>query len=160
MFKHRIIFILGLVVLVGVFIFYAYQQGVTPDSLRNPGTPVVRIGDVAVRVEIADTPALRSRGLSGKRSLEVGTGMLFVFETADYHGIWMKDMLFPIDVFWISEDLRIVWIEKNLQPNSFPKSFMPPGPAKYVLETTARYAETFNISVGQTVTLPPTIVKK
>jgi uncharacterized membrane protein (UPF0127 family) len=126
-----------------------------------PGTPIIHIGEIPIQVEIADTPALREKGLSGRTrdDFKIVNGMLFVFDTPDYHQIWMKDMLIPIDVIWISEGLKVIGIEENLQPSSYPKTYRPPSPAKYAVETTVGYADTFGIVVGKEVRLPPILMR-
>lgn len=123
-------------------------------ALFYPGVPILTIGEIPMQVEIADTPAEREKGLSGRKELKSVKGLLFVFDTADYHGIWMKDMHFPIDLIWISEDLKVIGIEKSLSPSSYPKTFRPPSPARYVVETNVNYADTFGIGVGKDVILP------
>src|SRR3989338_9121761 len=40
----------------------------------------ITIGDAAFFVEIADTPATRTKGLSGHKQLKENEGMLFIFE--------------------------------------------------------------------------------
>jgi uncharacterized membrane protein (UPF0127 family) len=106
-------------------------------------------------VEVVQTDASRVRGLSGRSDLGTLQGMLFVFDTVDRHQIWMKDMQFPIDAIWIDESLTIVHIDRNLLPASYPQIYKSPVPVKYLIETEAHYADTFNIRIGQTVTLPP-----
>ena len=80
--------------------------------------------------------------------------MLFVFDANDYHGIWMKDMRFPIDIIWIAEDKTIVEITRNVAPETYPTIFKPPRPVRYVIETNPYFAESFSINVGDTVELP------
>ncbi len=94
------------------------------------------------------------RGLSGKSTLLPTEGMLFVFPTEGFHGIWMKDMQFPIDILWIGSDGRIIDIAKNVTPDSYPSKFEPTQPARYVIEVNAYFADSFNISVGDHVEIP------
>ena len=67
-------------------------------------------------VEVADTLNEREKGLSGKQSLEINKGMLFIFEKETLSGFWMKDMNFPIDIIWIDKNMRIIGIEKSPVP--------------------------------------------
>ncbi|MEK7176049.1 MAG: DUF192 domain-containing protein [Patescibacteria group bacterium] len=100
----------------------------------------LKIGDKTILVEIADTTEKLARGLSGRKSLSPGSGMLFVFSEIGSYGFWMKDMKFPIDIAWlerIDNSFRIVGIERNVSPESFPHVFYPPVPIKYVVETNA-----------------------
>ncbi len=150
--KFQIIF---LIIIIPVLGFYAYaeKKGITIADIFTLGSDTVHIDGIPLSVLIADTDESRRQGLSGKK--EIGAaGMLFVFDQVDYHGIWMKDMLFPIDLIWIDEDLVVVGIEKGVRPDTYPRTFRPPLPAKYLIETTERYTETFGISVGDEVRLP------
>jgi len=97
----------------------------------------ITIGNNSVQVEIADSSDEQILGLSGRDSLDRNSGMLFVYESPTNPGFWMKDMRFPIDIVWISDNLKVIGINKDIQPNSYPKSYYPPGPVKYVLEVNA-----------------------
>lgn len=61
--------------------------------------------------------------------------MLFVFPEAGLHRFWMKDMNFPIDIYWLGKNYEVVDVAKNVPPESYPKTFSPKSPANYVLET-------------------------
>lgn len=106
------------------------------------------IGETAVTLEIVDDEAGRLRGLSGLISIPQNHGMLFIFENADYHGIWMKDMNFPIDIIWLNEFSEVVHIEKKVTPDTFPKVFESSKPAKYVLEFNAGFVSRNSIKLG------------
>ncbi|MBC8442592.1 MAG: DUF192 domain-containing protein [Proteobacteria bacterium] len=86
-------------------------------------------------VVVVDDPQERAKGLMHETSLDDGKGMLFVFDEQNYHGIWMKDTLIPLDVVWINEDMEIVDIQ-TLQPHDL-KGHSPVKPARYVLEVNA-----------------------
>ena len=113
----------------------------------------VHIGSTAVAVEVADTPAAREQGLSGRASLPEGRGMLFVFDTPGNHGFWMKDMNFSLDIIFADASGTIVTVYQNLSPDSYRKTppdiFYPTAPAKYVLEIPAGFAAAHGIGVGQ-----------
>jgi uncharacterized protein len=67
------------------------------------GTAVIRTADRAlqVRVEIAETPLQKERGLSGRRTLAPNSGMAFLW-TSDVRGrFWMKNTSVPLSIaFW------------------------------------------------------------
>lgn len=106
----------------------------------------VKIDGVLFSVKIADTDEERGRGLSGSAGLAARGGMLFVFDENDQHGIWMKDMNYPIDILWISENYNIVSIKKNVQPDSYPQVFKNSKPARYVLELAAGSIDEYSIN--------------
>ena len=113
----------------------------------------MKIGPKEIEIEIASDLASRARGLSGRESIAKNKGLLMVFEKPDKHGIWMKDMKFPIDIFWI-KDGKIIHLEKNVQPSapSTPDSslpvFQPFMEADSVLETAAGFVEENRIKLG------------
>lgn len=136
------------------FLYYAEKTDTPIREILYPSDPVMHIGDYPVYVEIVDTEEGRKKGLSGRESITGVNGMLFVFDEPGYHGIWMKDMRFPIDVIWISGNFKVVHITENLTPDSYPQVYEPPEKIKYVVETNVRYAETLGINVGDKVILP------
>ncbi len=153
---HKIqVAILILIFPLGLLYWYVEKNDIPFSSeLFYPGQPVVHIGEIPMQVEIADSALELQKGLSGRRELTSVKGLLMVFPEAGYHGIWMKDMLFPIDIIWVSADLKVIGIERNVSPDTYPKSFRPVSPAKYVIETNANYSETFGITTGKSVRLP------
>ena len=110
---------------------------IKPKNKLTYETTQIQIGSTLITAEIADTPAKRELGLSGRPALPADRGILFIFDQPDRHGFWMKDMNFPIDIVWLDENKRVVNITKNLQPNSYPQLFYPPQDIKYALEIKA-----------------------
>lgn len=119
-------------------------------------TPVrVEIKNIAILAELAADARSRVEGLSGRESLPEFGGMLFQFEDTAHHGIWMKGMRFPIDIFWIREG-RVVDIAEKAPPpsgsgfSSLP-IYIPDVPAEFVLETRAGFASKHGIRIGDGV---------
>ena len=151
-----------LLALIPVVIFIAWLTGSSsffPNAPADRRPSTVSIDDVTIEVEVADTEALRQRGLSGRTALQADTGLLFVFYELNSHGIWMKDMSFPIDIVWIasaSDDsssgagktARVVDLKRDVRPSSFPEIFVPRATADYVLEVNAGFTAAHNIKVG------------
>jgi uncharacterized membrane protein (UPF0127 family) len=109
----------------------------------------VTINNVTVLADIADTNEKRSKGLSVKETLNETEGMLFVFNTSREHSFWMKDMKFPIDIIWISEQNQVVHVEHSLepcQPDSSCPTYKPHRDSLYVLETVAGFAKKYNVT--------------
>jgi uncharacterized protein len=77
---------------------------------RETVTIATREGRVAVKVEIADSPSERRRGLAGRRTLAPRAGMLFVYDEDVRGGFWMKDTLIPLDIAFVGARGRIVRI--------------------------------------------------
>jgi uncharacterized protein len=127
-----------------VLFTYAAQNYISTEK-------ILRIGGIGVAIAVADTPQEREQGLSGTTALSDSEGMFFVFERDDQHSFWMKDMHYPIDIIWISASKSVVYIETGVAPDTFPHSFTPPTPARYVLEVPAGFSEKHGIAVGERV---------
>jgi len=104
--------------------------------------------------EIVTTEAAQAKGLGGRSEIPSNYGMLFVFEEKAKQSFWMKDMLASIDILWIADDGVVVGIEREVSPDTFPKSFISPEPVRYVLETRAGEAHKLGITVGTKLNLP------
>ncbi len=120
------------------------ESGIIDYALNSSGSKFhseryAVIGDSIIRLEIVSTKRDRARGLSGRAYMPNDTGMWFIFDKDDYHGIWMKDMNFNIDIIWVDSFMKIVHIEENVSPNTYPKVFTPSRKARYVLELPAGY---------------------
>lgn len=113
-----------------------------------PVTEEVRVQPLPATIELADTPEKRTQGLSGRELIPDDYGMLFIFTEDGYHRFWMKEMLVPIDIIWTSEAGTIVYIEHSASPTTYPDTFGPSRPARYVLETRAGYARESGWEVG------------
>ncbi|MGH7197093.1 MAG: DUF192 domain-containing protein [Candidatus Saccharimonadales bacterium] len=108
----------------------------------------VHIGDAAIIARIADNDSERAKGLGGVPKLEPHEGMLLVFDWDDEWGIWMKDMQISIDIIWLDNTKKVVDIEPNVSPDSYPENFKPNKPARYVLEVPAGVADLKGIRIG------------
>ncbi len=155
----KIVAVLVIAAIPVIYFLYVYQGTMPffPQVVKEDG-PIVRIGNVPIRVEVAHTEVLREKGLGGRDSLGATNGMLFIFDKSDYYQIWMKDMRIVIDVIWIDEHFKVIDITKGLRPDTYPKTFEPVSPARFVIETNSHYAESFGIAIGDTVTLPPELI--
>jgi len=121
------------------------------NNLTDFTIPSVKLGGVTVKVELADTASKRTQGLSGMITLGEKEGLLFVFDYVGKHTFWMKDMLFAIDIIWIDESGKIIYIKKDARPESYPETFSPDQNAKYVLEVVSGFSDKHNLKIGDTV---------
>jgi len=85
-----------------------------------------------IRAEVADRDETRMLGLMHRTSLPPNGGMLFVFESADIHCMWMKNTLIPLSVAFVDQGGDIVNIA-DMQPLS-ETSHCAARPARYALE--------------------------
>ena len=116
--------------------------------IKKNATNTVLVGDVSVPIELSTDPA---KGLSGRGSLNPGTGMFFIM--ADARDFWMKDMQFPLDIIWINDKREVVDISENLPipiSSNIP-FYSPKEPATYVLEINGGEAKALGINIGDAV---------
>ena len=142
-------------VLAIIVAFDAWRAADIPDS-NTAADHYLAIGSTAIRVEIADTEQSRTRGLSGRSSLDPDKGMLFVFPKANYYTFWMPDMNFPLDIIWMDQNKIVVGVSQDLPPlqdKTKPIYYVPPKPSQYVLEVNAGFAKKFGIKEGNAVTI-------
>lgn len=104
-----------------------------------------------IKAEIVNTQASRTLGLSGRASLQKDSGLLFIFNEPGFYSFWMKDMKFSIDMIWIDQFGKIVHIEKDISPKTFPKGFVSVEPAQAVLEVPAGFSDENNVKTGDTI---------
>ena len=130
-----------LVVLIGVASVFFYKTD-------EPLMKTAEFGGVSLRIEYATTPEAREQGLGGRTEIPEDYGMLFVFPKDDRYGFWMKDMLVPIDIFWLDSKGQVISIASDVATSTYPNVFYPTEPARYVLETVAGFARTHNTATG------------
>ena len=118
-----------------------------------PQYSVGEFGVVSLRIEYATTSAARERGLSGREIIPNDYGMLFVFPKDDKYGFWMKDMLIPIDMFWLDSKGHVISVVSDVATSSYPNVFYPAVPARYVLETVAGFARSHSVATGTVLML-------
>ena len=113
----------------------------------------IKINEIIIPVEIADTVDTRRKGLSDRGALPIDQGMLFIFDQENVSPpFWMKDMKFAIDIIWINDN-KIIQIDKNVKPDFDSKLYLPTEPVDNVLEVNAGFSETNNLQVGDFVNL-------
>jgi len=149
--KFAIIF----VILIGIGALYWFGLfGEVKNNQDGSGTTVT-IRDATFHVDVADTPQARSKGLSGRESLDRDEGLLFNFSGSATRRFWMKDMLIPIDIIWIDAGV-IVGFSEDAQPEPGVSTtdlmiYASPEPANQVLEVQAGTVGRERIVIGDAV---------
>jgi len=69
-----------------------------------------------LQVEVMVSDEDRQMGLMFRPSLPADRGMLFVFGELGFHGIWMKNCRFPIDIVWLDEEKKVVDVKEGAPP--------------------------------------------
>lgn len=106
-------------------------------------------------IEVANTLATRAKGLMFREELPKNNGMLFIYNSEGNRSFWMKNTLIHLDMIFINSDLRIVGIQKNVQPctSLFCKSYPSTKPAQYILEINGGLSEELGINIGDKIKL-------
>lgn len=148
--------LVGLIMLISTLLGLLATGMLGGNSLFPPGDDYymkrIEVGGIPVHVEVADTDEKRINGLSNRERMPEDQGMLFVFEDSGRYPIWMRNMKFPLDVYWIDGHGVIVDTWKNAHPDSYPQIFEPRDEAYYILEVVGGFSEVYNIEIGDRVT--------
>lgn len=109
--------------------------------------------DYCFSVDLAVTPKEKLKGLSYKEKLKDREGLLFVFDKEDIYPFWMKDTLIPLDIIWIDNENKVVYIKENAQPclKDNCSHIIPNRKAKYVLEIAAGTVKQLGTEIGDQV---------
>ena len=106
--------------------------------------------DVGFQVEVADSPAKREIGLQYRRNLAPDRGMIFLFPEESQQTFWMKNTPIPLDMIFISHDMKIVGIVEQTVPFSLDSRSVG-APSQYVLEINGGLAKRHGIQAGDRV---------
>ena len=132
---------LGLLVLLAVSHNAQAQQ---PNELETFELVPLKLADVTIQVQLADTPEKRSQGLMFKQSAE--PGMLLLYPRPTSMSLWMANTSMALDVAYITPDWTIAQLVQ-LQP--FDKTPVPsPGPVIAALELPRGWFAKHGIDVG------------
>ena len=145
------------VVITGAVLFF-YK---TPAPPAEPAADMAEFAGVSLKLDYATTPAARERGLGWRTNVSDDYGMLFVFPKDDTYGFWMKDTLVSLDIFWLDDKGRVIFIASDVATSTFPHVFYPSAPARYVLETAAGFARAYAVATGTPLLLKnfPTVTE-
>lgn len=140
---------------VALLFFYGISSPYVNKVSKVRKTVIVEINDQTIVADTAITRNEKEKGLSGRDSLWINGGMLFVFDIEDKQHFWMKDMNFPIDIVWISGN-EVVGIERDVQPEPDVSReelsiYSSPEPVDKVLEIQAGRSDSLNLEEGDQV---------
>lgn len=132
-------------------------QEAGPNGGMRPGdggivrTTRLVVNGVDVTAEIADTPALRERGLMERDSLPENHGMLFVYPDEQERSFWMRNTPLALDIAFLDRNGTIINIA-TMEPHN-DASTTSRRPAMYALEMEAGWFEANGVEAGARVQL-------
>ena len=121
----------------------------TIDLTQGTAATIV-VGDAPFSVEIAISEEERAKGLMNRESLAKDSGMWFVFPSMVQEKFWMKNTLIPLDLIFVDENMKVVYIIENA-PAESTELLSSSVPYKYVLEIAGGSVEEKGIEVDDTV---------
>lgn len=137
---------LSLIVLMSIcFLSYSAAAALTKK--------IMKLGNVELTVEVAETPSDLSRGLMERRTLGEDQGMLFIFEEEQILSFWMKNTFIPLSIGFFSKDKILIQTLDMDPPLSLMQRDLPRYqsklPAKYALEVNKGWFQRKKIVPGQ-----------
>ncbi len=130
-----------------------------------PRQPVEGFGTISYRIStlpaaqrcalLAESLLQRSRGLMNRTDLAGFDGMVFLYESDDTGGFWMKDTPLPLSIAWFDASGRFVSaadMETCVGKESCP-NYDPAGPYRWALEVPQGGLAVLGIRPGSVMTL-------
>jgi len=109
----------------------------------------LRLGDAIFRAKIALNSKDRVKGLIGESELASDRALLMAYPTEGEWGISMNNMTIPIDIVWLDANKKVIFIVKNVSPDSSKSvTHFPKTSAKYVIELPAGTVDSKSIKVN------------
>ncbi len=107
------------------------------------------VGMYRIEAEVAATQPNRELGLMHRKSMAAQHGMLFVFDRAARHCMWMRNTLLPLSVAFLDDQARIINVEE-MQPQT-DDNHCAAAPARFALEMNAGWFKTRGFGPGATI---------
>lgn len=80
----------------------------------------IRVNNKEYDVEVARTEEEKEIGLSNIEYLPDDEGMLFIYDTPQEVGFWMKDTLIPLDIIFINDEEEVVSVHQGIPNDETP----------------------------------------
>lgn len=142
-----------IILLLSGILFFSFTLNNQSASISN-SRYYAKIKDIKINLEIADSILEKSLGLMYREKLNPDSGMLFIFKPAQKAEFWMKNVNFPLDLLFISDD-KIVKIYEGVPPcasepcSTYSSKFM----VDYALEVNAGFCKKNSIKPGDNIIL-------
>jgi len=109
-----------------------------PPALLGRPLTIAEIGDLELRVAVADTADSRRRGLMNVDDFGGVEGMVFVYDAPTETSFYMKDVLVPLDIAFIDADGTVLGVLTMALCAADPCPTYPsPAPFTWAIETPA-----------------------
>ena len=98
-------------------------------------------------VEVADSEALRAKGLMFRDQMAASSGMLFVYDAPEHAYYWMKNTLISLDMVFADASGQVTAVHSNAVPGDL-TPIDGGGGVAYVLEINGGLAARMGIAAG------------
>jgi uncharacterized membrane protein (UPF0127 family) len=98
-----------------ILLFAGCQPKIVQNSAFGLRVAELKISNVLLTAEIADTPQAAENGLMFRDSLPENRGMLFIFEQPKKAEFWMRNTRIPLSIAYIDSNGKILEI-KSMRP--------------------------------------------
>lgn len=144
-------------IIIGTIIVILVEIGLSKSSpMQDHMIKKFRLGNKSIQVELVLTDLAKNQGLSGRQVIGAD-GMLFINEPKRQMNMWMKDMLFDLDMLFINDGKIVQIIENVAKPLPLTSDNHLPIissnlPVEMVLELPAGYVNKNQLQVGDLAT--------
>ncbi|MFH1451112.1 MAG: DUF192 domain-containing protein [bacterium] len=147
-FKKKKIWLVFLVLVISSVVFFVLAR-------KQTDANKVCFKGRCFEVEIAASLRQRNDGLMFRQSLGKNKGMLFVFSESGDYSFWMKNTFIPLDIVWIDERQKVVFIKENAESclEETCPAISPGKKALYVLEINAGIVADSGLEIGDNVVI-------
>jgi len=145
--EHKNLGVIAIVSGVLIIVFAAFFFIILPIMMKPKVS--LWLGNSVFSVDAAIDESSRIKGLSGVSELAPNRALLMAFPSESKWGIWTKDMKIPIDIIWLDNNKKVIYIVKNASPEtSTSQMFEPNTLARYVIEFSAGTVDNSAINIG------------
>ncbi|MGB5200978.1 MAG: DUF192 domain-containing protein [Sedimenticolaceae bacterium] len=116
----------------------------------------IQVSGVPLMVEVANSPALRARGLQDRDALAANAGMLFVYPEAKRLRFWMKNTPIDLDIGFFDDEGRLLEVAPMTAFHERPH-YVSSAPARYALEVNRGWFAANRIPKDSRLELPSPI---
>lgn len=138
-----------------IFFLILISQTYQCQNCQNKNNQSIQVcfQDHCFKSELAISEAQRAKGLMYRQQLAQKEAMLFIFAEEGIYPFWMKNTLIPLDIIWLNQEKKVVFIKKNAQPcqSLICPAISPNYSASYVLEINGGISEKINLQIGDQI---------
>ena len=132
-----------------MWLFWTLGCALSGNSAVQDNLIPIQINGHEIRVEVADEPSERQRGLMYRTELAADAGMLFVYSGEAQRSFWMENTRIPLSIAYVDQAGRIVHLAEMVP---FDRTPVPSKhPAMYAIEVNRGRFSELGISVGDQV---------